>query len=62
MDIFQDTEALRTVRLIRMEYHLTSGRRLEDLKSLDETVRLPDRSIYSESAFWNRMALKPGAE
>jgi len=31
-DIFQDTQAFQKVRLIRMEYHLTDGHRLEDLK------------------------------
>jgi hypothetical protein len=30
-DIFKDVEALRQVRLIRMEYHLTDGRSLDDL-------------------------------
>jgi FkbM family methyltransferase len=32
-DIFQDTDAFQKVRLVRMEYHLTDGHRLEDLKA-----------------------------
>ncbi len=31
-DIFEDVEAFRKIRLVRMEYHLTDGRQLLDLK------------------------------
>ena len=32
-DLFSDVESFRKVRLIRMEYHLTDGRTLDDLES-----------------------------
>ena len=55
-DIFQDAEPFRRVRLIRMEYHLTDGRSLDDLTRLCLEAGILHRAIRTQSGFWHCLA------
>ena len=50
-DIFQDTEAFEKVRLVRMEYHLTEGHRLKDLKACAQKLGFRIDRLYPNQGF-----------